>query len=353
VAILKYLALIGTAVSAYAATPACVPPEISPGGDFIVTRFIAAPLPRAHEVIADAMQAAGVLLFKNTEQVVEGERAVERIQVLGLPRGDEAVRAELAPLIQDGKAGAQVRVETLRRGNKKGTPKHAWSAAVLDQAECLVSLLSLDDPSRRPKMPATDGAEIRVADSTSVPVRSRHFLFNTDLKPNQVVPFETAEDVIIDDSIVIPAGSLVAASTEQSTDIGEYGRAPRDNSDSSFLLCRMAHGCLCAELWISRERSGTKPQLSSEPWPLARVCSRLRVMVLRFPPEPCFRRKWMENKRSASASQLLRRKAMIRLVAAHPFRETGRKEGFMAAQRITACASEEMRGTHARFYQSG
>jgi len=235
VAILKYLALIGTAVSAYAATPACVPPEISPGGDFIVTRFIAAPLPRAHEVIADAMQAAGVLLFKNTEQVVEGERAVERIQVLGLPKGDEAVRAELAPLIQDGKAGAQVRVETLRRGNKKGAPKHAWSAAVLDQAECLVSLLSLDDPSRRPKMPATDGAEIRVADSTSVPVRSRHFLFNTDLKPNQVVPFETAEDVIIDDSIVIPAGSLVAASTEQSTDIGEYGRGAKGQLRFKFL----------------------------------------------------------------------------------------------------------------------
>ncbi len=234
-AILKCLALICTAVSAYAATPACVPPEISPGGEFVVTRFIAAPLPRAHEVIADAMQAAGVLLFKHTEQVIEGERADERVEVLGLPKGDEAVRAELTPLIQDGKAGTQVRVETLRRGNKKGVPKHAWSATVLDQATCLASLLSLDDPSRRPKMPPTDGVEIRVADSTSVPVRSRHFLFNTDLKPNQVVPFETAEDVVIDDSIVIPAGSLVAASTEQSSDIGEYGRGAKGQLRFKFL----------------------------------------------------------------------------------------------------------------------
>jgi hypothetical protein len=229
VAILKYLAVICTAVSAYAATPACVLPEISPGGDFIVTRFLAAPLPRAREVIADAMQAAGVSLFKNTEQLVEGEKAVERVQVLGLPKGDEAVRAELTPLIQDGKVGTQVRVETLRRSNKKGVPKHAWSAAVLDQAACLVLLLSLDDPSRRPKIktPPADGAEIRVADSTSLPVCSRHFLFNTDLKPNQVVHFETAEDVVIEDSIVIPAGSLVAASMEQSSDIGEYGRGAR------------------------------------------------------------------------------------------------------------------------------
>jgi hypothetical protein len=93
----------------------------------------------------------------------------------------------------------------------------------------------LDDPSRRPKMPPTDGVEIRVADSTSVPVRSRHFLFNTDLKPNQVVPFETAEDVVIDDSIVIPAGSLVAASTEQSSDIGEYGRGAKGQLRFKFL----------------------------------------------------------------------------------------------------------------------
>jgi hypothetical protein len=237
VAILKYLAVICCAVSAYAVTPACVPAQISPGGDFIVTRFLAAPLPRAREVIADAMQAAGVSLFKNSELLVEGERADERVQVLGLPRGDEAVRAELAPLTQDGKAGTQVRVETLRRSNKKGAPKHAWSAAVQDQAACLVLLLSLDDPSRRPKTKTApaDGTEIRVADSTSLPVRSRHFLFNTDLKPNQVVPFETAEDVVIDDSIVIPAGSLVAASMEQSSDVGEYGRGAKAQLRFKFL----------------------------------------------------------------------------------------------------------------------
>jgi hypothetical protein len=190
----------------------------------VVTRFLPAPLPRAREVIGDAMQEAGVLLFKNTEQSVEGERAVERITVLGLPHGDEAIHAELTPIIQDGKAGTQVRVETLRRGSKKGAPKHVWSAAVVDQAACLVSLLSLEDPSTRPKMPPAEGAEIQLADSTSVPVRSQHFFFNTDLKIGKSVPFQTAENVVVNDSIVIPSGSLVTASVEESSDIGEYGR---------------------------------------------------------------------------------------------------------------------------------
>lgn len=235
-ATLACVAITCAAVSAGAATPSCELQKISPGGDPVVTRFLPAPLARAREVIADAMQAAGVLLFKNTEQSVEGERAGERINVLGLPRGDEAVHVELTATIQDGKSGTQVRVETLRRGNKKGAPKHLWSAAVVDQAACLVSLLSLEDPSSRPKIPSAEGSEIQVADATSVPVRSRHFLFNTDLKTGKVVPFETAEDVAINDLIVIPAGALVSASVEQSSDIGEYGRRAEGQLRFKYLL---------------------------------------------------------------------------------------------------------------------
>jgi len=43
---------------------------------------------------------------------MEGERTKERVYALRLPHGDEAIRAELAPLVQEGKAGTQVRVET-------------------------------------------------------------------------------------------------------------------------------------------------------------------------------------------------------------------------------------------------
>lgn len=235
-ALIKCLAILCAAVSADAATPPCELQKISSGGDAVATRFLPAPLPRAREVIADAMQAAGVLLFKNTEQSVEGERAVERITVLGLPHGDEAIHAELTPGIQDGKAGTQVRVETLRRGNKKGAPKHVWSVAVLDQAACLVSLLSLADPLRRPTVSSMDGVEIPIADSTSVPVRAQHFFFNTDLKTGKSVPFETAENVVVNDSIVIPSGSLVTASVEESSDIGEFGRGAGGQLRFKYLL---------------------------------------------------------------------------------------------------------------------
>ena len=228
--------MIGCAVSsASAVEPGCVSPKL-PGGEQVITRVLAAPLPRAHEVVADAMQAMGVFLFRDTEELVEGERTQERVAVLGLPHGDEAIRAELTPLTQGGKAGTQVRVETRRGSNKKGNPKHVWSAAVLGQAVCLLALLSLDDPIHPSKTGAPDGPEVQLADATQLAVRSRRFFFDTDLKTRKLVPFETAEDVVINDSLAIPAGSLVMASVGQSSDIGEFGRGAQGQLQFRYLV---------------------------------------------------------------------------------------------------------------------
>lgn len=228
--------MIGCAASsAIAVEPGCVSPK-SPGGERVVTQVLAAPLPRAHEAIADAMQAMGVFLFRDTEEVVEGERTQERVAALGLPHGDEAIRAELTSFTQDGKPTTQVRVETRRGSNKKGNPKHFWSEAVLDEAVCLLALLSLDDPIHRPKTGTPDGPEVQVADATQVAVRSRRFFFDTDLKPHKLVPFETAEDLVINNSLAAPAGSLVMASVGQSSDIGEFGRGAQGQLQFRYLV---------------------------------------------------------------------------------------------------------------------
>jgi hypothetical protein len=189
-----------------------------------------------HEAVADAMQAAGVFLFKNSDQFVEGERVEERIVALGLGPGDETVQSDLSPSTEEGHAGTEVRVETLRLGGKKGIPKHAWSEAVLNQAKCLVSILSLDDPMHRASVPMAGGEAVRIPDSTSLPVRSRHFFFVSDAKPNHVIPFETAEDLVIDSSIVIPAGSLVAGMMDQATDVKEFGRAAKGQLQFKYLV---------------------------------------------------------------------------------------------------------------------
>lgn len=53
------------------------------------------------------------------EESVEGERVSERVKVLRLPSGDEAISATLTPATEDGKRGTQVRVEIMRRSFKK------------------------------------------------------------------------------------------------------------------------------------------------------------------------------------------------------------------------------------------
>jgi len=198
---------------------------IAPGGELVVTRFLAAPVPRVHEIFADAMQAAGVVLYTNTEESIEGERVAERIKVLRLPGGDEAIRATLAAATEDGSSGTQIRVETMRRSFKKGSPKQSWSTAVKNHAACLLTLLSVDDPRHRPPVPVVDGTEVRVPASTPVEVRSRHFFFNTEVKIGQSIPFETTAPVVIGGVTAIPVGSLVVAAMQDLHDSKSFGRA--------------------------------------------------------------------------------------------------------------------------------
>lgn len=222
--VIPYLVFLWAGTTALAVEPGCAPLRTSSGGEQVVTRFLAAPLARVHEAVADAMQATGVFLFRDTEELIEGERTQERVIVLGLARGDEAIRAELSASVESGKPGTQVRVETRRGRNKKGTPKHIWSAAVVKQAACLLDLMSLDDPLHRAKAEPADGPLIQIADATQIAVRSRRFFFATDLKAHKLIPFETAEDLVVDDSVVVPAGSLVMASVGKSSDVGEFGK---------------------------------------------------------------------------------------------------------------------------------
>jgi hypothetical protein len=226
------LGLVSTGASAFA----CELKPIDPGGDAVATRFIAAPQPRVREAIADAMQAGGVLLFRVSDESVEGERTFERVHALNLQAGDEAIHATLKSSTQDGAAGTLVRVETSRHENKKGVPKHTWSTGILEQAACLVSLLSVDDPLRRPAAPLVDPTEVQVPDSTVIEVRARHFLFDSDLKPSQKIVFETAAPVIVNGSTVIPAGLLVMASVERATDIREGGHGAEGELMFKYLV---------------------------------------------------------------------------------------------------------------------
>lgn len=224
VLVVLLMPLAGLSAQAVNPTPgACT--AISPGGDLVVTHFLAAPVLRVREILADALQAAGVVLFRDTENSIEGERLPDRVKVLRLPGGGEALRATLSAATEDGQSGTEVRVETMRHSFKAGTPKQSWSAAVMSQAVCLSTLLSLDDPRRRPPVPVEDPIKVRVPASTSLEVRSRHFFFSTDLRVGQTVPFETASPVVIDGASVIPTGSFVAATVQHVSDSTSWGHA--------------------------------------------------------------------------------------------------------------------------------
>jgi hypothetical protein len=201
----------------------CAP--ITPGGDLVMTRVLPVAFSRAHELIVDAMQANGLVLYRDMEDTIGGERVPERIKSLRLPNGSEAISATLKSVGAGDTSGTEVRVETLRSSFKKGAPKQSWSTAVLDEASCLLRLLSTDDPMRRPLLPAGGGEEITIPANTPLLVRSRRFFFNTDVKLGQNLPFEAGEAVVINGHTVIPKGAAVRTAIQQISDSKSFGRA--------------------------------------------------------------------------------------------------------------------------------
>lgn len=202
----------------------CSVQSIHPGGQFVESRFFDASPQRTREALEDAMQAIGVLLFESTTAVVRGERVTPRVDVLNLPPGDEALFGHLDATEQDGKAGTLVRVETRRRGGKKGEPKQSWSAAVLNEAACLLStLVGMGDPSARAGGAASDAGaaqqrEVRVPAETAVTLVLRRFVFSTDLRVNQRVLFEVASDVSLGPDTVIRRGAVGVARVKATQD---------------------------------------------------------------------------------------------------------------------------------------
>ncbi len=209
----------------------CPADRFLPAGNVTESRFFAAPVKRVHEVVADAMQAVGVLLFEDTETQVRGERRPSRVSDMGLPHGNEAVAAQIQPAQQDGVRGATVTVLTRRAGSKAGVPKQSWSATVLDEAGCLLGLLSLEAPAARVSKAGdtasgTEGREVLLPRGTPVSLLIRRFLFSTDLRVNQRVAMEVASDVRVGERIVIPRGAYAAARITSAKDktTGDFGR---------------------------------------------------------------------------------------------------------------------------------
>jgi hypothetical protein len=189
----------------------CACGGIRPGGPAVEKRLFAAPLQRVREALEDAMQAGGVLLLESTSGVVRGERVRRRVKALNLPAGDERVIGHLEAIARDGKAGTFVQVETKGRG-KNGAPKQSWSAGILEETDCILKALGTGDPvAPAMELPSTTGRkdqlEAVLAGETAVVLILSRFALSGDLKLNQRLVFEVADDVTTGSRVVIRKGA--------------------------------------------------------------------------------------------------------------------------------------------------
>lgn len=212
---------------AAAEPPECPANKFAAAGNAVESRFFVAPIERVREVVADSMQAIGVLLFEQGDAVLRGERSGDRVRAMRLPGGDEAVISSLEPSEQNGVRGTMVRVETRRRGSKGGSPKQSWSATVLDEAQCLLGLLRTEDPSRQTAPGKQGEREVFLPGGTPVVLVFRRFYYSTDLKVNQRLVLEVVSDVKVGEDIVIPRGAFAVARVKsvREKEEGQWGRS--------------------------------------------------------------------------------------------------------------------------------
>jgi len=206
----------------------CPVDDMNARGNIEEVRFFAVPLDRAHEAVADAMQAIGVLLYEDNIRKVRGERRPSRTEALRLPRGDEAVFSLLEPSEREGVQGTLIRVETRRSGGKNGEPKQHWSATVQEEVACLLSMLSVRAPASNPPTVANgvSGSELLLPAGTPVPLLLRRFHFSDDLRPNQRIVLEAARDIKVGGEVLLARGSLAIARivSAQNEESGQWGK---------------------------------------------------------------------------------------------------------------------------------
>jgi hypothetical protein len=217
---MKFLALFVTGMAALlAAQPGsgggCDFGAIRPGGPAVEASFFAVPVQRAQEALEDAIQAAGVLLLESTNLVVRGERVTPRVKALNLPAGDESIVGHLEAIVRDGKSGTLVQVETRPRGRKESAPKQSWSAAVVEETDCILKTVGAGDSvtavMNSPSTAGGDQHEVVLAAETPVVLILRRFVFSGDLRLNRRLVLEVAVDVPAGSDVVIRCGALGVA----------------------------------------------------------------------------------------------------------------------------------------------
>lgn len=256
---LRCLPIIVLASCAYlpAQTAPCGREVILPGGASHEERFLPAPIGHVRASLFKAMSAMAIAVKKDNDAEVSakfevGSKAAARMHAnnkagaKGFSGGTGTAfgefRITMRPETKDGVQGTKLNIEFHKRRMQIGGNSDQ-ATPLMDETACLVRTLSASDPLLHPRgpMPASAPSEKRTVvlpEDTPVKVLLREVLFSKDVRKqvkkgiadSDMVPFEVAQDVVIDGAVVVRRGALGTGRLTQVT-----GRANDSKDDQAIL----------------------------------------------------------------------------------------------------------------------
>jgi hypothetical protein len=200
-------------------------------------RFFAASEKRVREVVIDAMMAIGFVVKKEKGQKLEAFRRYPELG--GRGKGGETLKFNFETVEQSGSSATRVTGET--KQGLIGLYRHNWTDAVLDQAECLLTLFGprtneeiLAENTAQPNDTAEQAIQpITLPDGVPIKLRIRRYLLakdaKKDFKEGKRIVFQVTDDVMVDGKVVIKKGALGWGRVTDAKDIGFVGRNAKLN----------------------------------------------------------------------------------------------------------------------------
>jgi len=218
-----------------AQTAPCGRQTIVAGGSSQEERFLPAPAEHVRTSLFKAMSAMAITVKKDNRTEIfakfeVGNKAVARMHennkagVKGFSGGTGTAYGEfrigLRPDTEHGVQGTRLSIEFHKRRMQIGGNQDQ-ATPLMEETACLVRILSASDPLLNPRGPAaasppSEKKTVRLPEDTPVKVLLREVLYSKDVRKkvkkedpdSSLIPFEVAEDVVVDGATVVRRGAL-------------------------------------------------------------------------------------------------------------------------------------------------
>ena len=228
--ILSTLILLVAPCLLCAQTPPCGKAVVETEGPKVYEQFIPAPPEQVKAALLKAIPALGAKVHKDKGFHVETEDDTALRQAVQQMNKDSGVRGKYEGMGAMGKIEIDIREST--QGGEKGSLLHiefhrngfvgrmgnqGYSKPLAEETACLVKLLGANDPVKNPRgeeLSQTSPVHpISLPEGTALKVLLISPLYSKklDKKGGETIPFEVAEDVVVDDVIVVRRGALATA----------------------------------------------------------------------------------------------------------------------------------------------